>query len=253
MSARPELDAEEGVDRAQQVLDVVLGGPHVVEVVGVVLVVGGADERRPQPRQREDRAPAAGRDDRPGRQRERLVGERDVRAARGADARHLGLVVQLLGAQPIGPHAGGVDHVVGAQLEALAAERVAHADAARAPAVVEQVGDLHAVGAHRAEALGLGQDGEHQAAVVGLAVVEEIARGRRAAGQRGQPLDDLVAADHAMALGLPVAQRRSRRRAGARGPSRRRGSAPPPPCGRAARRRRRARRRAAAGRGAARA
>ena len=107
--------------------------------------------------------------------------------------------------QPIGPHAGGVDHVVRAQLEALAAERVVHADAARAPAVVEQIGDLHAVRAHGAEALGLGQHREHEAAVVGLAVVEQVARCRRAAGQRRQPLDDLVAADHAVALGLPVA------------------------------------------------
>ena len=173
--------------------------------VGVVLVVGGADQRRPQPRQREDRAPAARRDDRPGRERERRVGEGDVAAARRADARHLGLVVQLAGPQPVGPHAGGVDHVVGAHLEALAAERVAHADAARAPALVEQVGDLQAAGAHRAEALGLAQHGQHEPAVVGLAVVEEVARGGRAARQRRQALDDLVAADHAMALGLPVA------------------------------------------------
>ena len=49
-----------------------------------------------------------------------------------------------LGPQPVGPHAGGVDDVVGAQLEALAAERVAHADAARAAALLEQLGDLAA-------------------------------------------------------------------------------------------------------------
>jgi hypothetical protein len=62
---------------------------------------------------------------------------------------------QLLGAQPIGPHAGGVDHVVGAQLEALAAHRIAHAGRRGCAPDVEQVGDLHPVGAHRAEALGL--------------------------------------------------------------------------------------------------
>ena len=205
MSARPSCGAEVGVDRLQQVVDVVGGGPDVIEVVGVVLVVGRADEGRAQPRQREDRAPAACGHDRPGPERQRLVREGDVRAPRGADARHLGLVVQLLGAQPIGPHARGVDHVVGAQLEALAAQGVAHADAARAPAVVQEVGDLHAVGAHRAEALGLGQHREHEAAVVGLAVVEQVARGRPAGGQRRQALDDLVAADHPVAVGLPVA------------------------------------------------
>ena len=56
-------------------------GLDVVEVVAVVVVVGRADQRRAEPRQREDRAPAAGGDDRPVVQRQRLVGERDVRAA----------------------------------------------------------------------------------------------------------------------------------------------------------------------------
>ena len=90
----------------------------------------------------------------------------------------------------------------------LAALRVAHADAARAAAVLEQLGDLEPVGAHRAEALGLGEHGQHEAAVVGLAVVEQVAGRRRAAGQRGQQLDDLVAGDHAVALGLQSLDRR---------------------------------------------
>src|SRR5690242_13742456 len=83
--------------------------------------------------------PPAGRYDRAGRERQGLARERDVRAARGADPRHLGLVVELLGAQPVRPHAGGVDDVLRAHLEALAGVPVADADAARAPAVVEQV------------------------------------------------------------------------------------------------------------------
>ena len=177
----------------------------MVEVLGVVLVVGRADERRPQPRQREDRAPAAGRDDRPGRERERLVGERDVRPREG---RMRGTSASSCSSS--GRSRSAHTPVALTTLSARSSKR-SPLSASRTqtprvrPPLVEQVGDLQAVGAHRAEALGLGQDGQHEAAVVGLAVVEEVARGRRAAGQRRQPLDDLVAADDAMALGLPVA------------------------------------------------
>ena len=97
----------------------------------------------------------------------------------------------------------------------LAARGVAHADAAGAPALLDQLGDLAAVGADRAEALGLAQHGQHQPGVVGLAVVEEVARRRLARGERRQQLDDLVAGDDAVAVGAP----RRRRLAG---PSRRR-------------------------------
>jgi hypothetical protein len=151
---------------------------HVVEVMLGVLLVGGADQRRAQPRQREDRPAAAGGHDRAGVERQGLSREDDMGAARGADARDLGLVVKLLGSQAIGPDAGRVHDVARPHREALAGERVADLDAARAPAVVDQVGDLQAVRAHRAEALGLGQHGEHETAVVGLAVVEEVAGGR---------------------------------------------------------------------------
>ena len=67
-----------------------------------------------------------------------------------------------------------------------------------------QAGHLQPVGAHRTEALGLGQDGEHEAAVVGLAVVEQVAAGGLPGGQRGQQLDDLVAGDRAVAVGAPL-------------------------------------------------
>ena len=127
-----------------------------------------------------------------------------MRAAAGADDRHLGLVVQLVGAQAVGPHAGGVDDAVGADLERLAAGGVADAHPARAPGVLQQVDDLQAVGAHRPEALGLAEHREHEPRVVGLAVVEQVAGGRIAGGERGQLLADLVAADDAMAVGAPV-------------------------------------------------
>ena len=96
--AAPERRAEELVDRREQVVDVVVGGLHVIEVA-LVVVVGRADERAPEPRQREDRAPAAGRHDRAGAQRQVLVGEDQVGAAARADLRQLGLVVQLVRAQ----------------------------------------------------------------------------------------------------------------------------------------------------------
>ena len=78
----------------EQVVDVLAGGLDVLERA-LVVVVGGADQRVPEPRQREDRAPAAGRDDRPADERQVLVAQRDVRAAARPDARQLGLVVQL--------------------------------------------------------------------------------------------------------------------------------------------------------------
>jgi hypothetical protein len=127
-----------------------------------------------------------------------------VRAAAGADDRHLGLVVQLLRAQAVGPHACGVDDAVGPDLERLAASRLAHAHAAGAPGLLQQVDDLEPVGADGPEALGLPQHGEHQAGVVGLAVVEEVAGGRLARGQRGELLADLVAPDDPVPIWAPL-------------------------------------------------
>ena len=64
-----------------------------------------------RPRARSRRRPAAG-----------PRGERVMCVPRlGPDARQLGLVVELLRAQLIGPHAGRVDHVGGAHVERLAA------------------------------------------------------------------------------------------------------------------------------------
>ena len=103
------------------------------------LVVGvrRADQRLPEPRQHEDRPARARR----GRSRPRVIGsfvrvDDDVRAAAGPDDRHLGLVVQLGRAQPVGPHAGGVDDVRRADLELVPALRVAHARTDGAPAVL---------------------------------------------------------------------------------------------------------------------
>ncbi len=68
---------------------------------------------------------------------------------------------------------------VAAQLELAAADRVAHEHPGRAAGALHEAGHLAAVRHHRAEALRLAEDGEHEPGVVGLAVVEEVARGRR--------------------------------------------------------------------------
>ncbi len=136
-----------------------------------------------------------------------------VRPARRADDRHLGLVVQLGGPQPVGPDAGRVDDVGGADLELVAALDVAQARADRAPAVLEQLDRLEPVRDDRAEALGLGQHGQHEPGVVGLAVVEEVAAGRRAVGERGQQLGSPPAPEITRwRAGLQSGSSRTRRR-----------------------------------------
>ena len=203
-SAGAEVGAEEVVDGAEQVLDVVAGRRRVVDVA-VVVVVGGADQRLAVPGQDEDRAVGARGDDaRRPRQRELLRREGHVRAAAGRDPRHLGLVVDLLGPDPVGPHAGGVDHVVGLDLELLARLGVAAADPGRDPALVAQTRDLGAVEAHGAEALGLAEDRQHQPDVVGLAVVEEVGLARLERLERRDQLERLVRGDRPVAVGRPV-------------------------------------------------
>ena len=83
------------------------------------------------------------------------------------------------GPDPVGPHAGRVDHVVGADRELLAGLGVAHLYARlREPSSLQQLDHLEPVGADRAEPLGLAEHGQHEPRVVGLAVVEQVAAGR---------------------------------------------------------------------------
>ena len=63
---------------------------------------------------------------------------------------------------------------------------------------------LEAVRADRAEPLGLREHRQHEARVVGLAVVEQVSTGRLTRRERRQQRDDLLAGDHAMTLGAPV-------------------------------------------------
>ena len=173
--------------------------------VALVVVVGRSQQRAPEPGQGEDRAPAAGRHDRAAAvQRQVGVVQGDVRPAAGPDARHLGLVVQLAGAQAVGPDARRVDDVRGVHDELVAAERVADLHARRPAGVVAyELADVQPVGADRAEALGLAEDGQHEPHVVGLAVVEQVAGRGLAGGQRRDELEHLLAGDHAVALRAP--------------------------------------------------
>jgi hypothetical protein len=201
---RAEGRPEVVVDRGEEVVDVVAGRADVVDVA-LVVVVGRAHEDAAQPGQHEDRAPAARGDDGAGLvDRQGLGREGDVGPAAGADRRHLGLVVQLLGADPVGPHPGGVDHVAGPHGELLPGGAVAHKHAGGPAPLLHQAGDLEPVRAHRAEALGLSQHGHDQARVVGLAVVEQVPGGRLPGCQRRDQAHDLLTADRAVAVRAPV-------------------------------------------------
>ena len=212
-------------------------------MVGGALVVGvgGADQRLPEPRQHEDRAAAARGHDRAGAHRQRRALDQQVRPARGADHRHLGLVVQLGGPQPVGPDAGRVDDVGGADLELLAALGVAQARADRAAAVLEQLDGLEPVREDRPEALGLGQHGQHEPDVVGLAVVEQVAARRLRCASAGSSSLTSARRSPGGAPGSSRAPRARRRRAASaaagRRPSRRRRSGRGRRAGPAARRR----------------
>ena len=197
-SPAPTSCREERVQRVEQVLHVLVGRLHALDVA-LVVVVGRADERLAEPRQHEDRAPSPGRRDHAGVHAQPLGRQHDVRPAARADHRHLGLVAQLVRAQPVGPHPGRVDDVRGAHRELGAALGVAHQRA-----VVGQRGRLDPVGRHRAEALGLGEHGQDEPHVVGLAVVEQVAARGIARGEGGDQLGHLGAVDHAVARGAPV-------------------------------------------------
>src|SRR3954454_15619918 len=106
--------------------------------------------------------------------RKRLLVERYVGASAGRDAGHIGLVVDLLGADLVGPPTGRVDHGVGGYLERLARVPLEATDAARDAALEPQALDLAAVQGDGSVALRLAQHGEDEAHVVGLAVVEEV-------------------------------------------------------------------------------
>jgi hypothetical protein len=94
--------------------------------------------------------------------------------------------------------------VVGAHLHPLARVGLDEGDADRFALFGEDLGHLGPVQHHRAEALGLAEDGEDEADVVGLAVVEEVGVVGFARSERGHQVQHLVLVDRAVAVGGPV-------------------------------------------------
>jgi hypothetical protein len=127
-----------------------------------------------------------------------------VRAAAGRDLRDLGLVVNLVGPDAVRPDAGRVDHVLTQDLERLAGLGLAARDALRDAVLLDKLRHLDAVQGNGAEPLGLAEDREDQARVVGLAVVEEVGLARVKCGEGGNQLRGLGARDRAVAVGRPA-------------------------------------------------
>ncbi len=170
----------------------------------VEVVVGGADQGAAVPGQGEDVAVLAGGDD-AGRRagREVVAVEQHVGAAAGRDPRHV-LLLDQLRAHPVGPDAGRVDDVLGLDLEALARLGLDRGDAGRAAVARQHLAHLGPVQGHGAEALGLAEDRQHEPHVVGLAVEEEVGVAGVARLQRGNHLQQLLAADRPVAVRRPV-------------------------------------------------
>ncbi len=170
----------------------------------LVVAVRGADQGAPQPRKDEDRPPAAGGNDGPGIHRQPVARERDVGTAARPDSRHVLGLVDLVRADPVGPHAGGVHHVVRAHVDLRATGAVRAAHPRCSSALLDQAGDLEAVREHGPEALGLTEHGQDEPRIVGLAVVEEVGGARHPLSEGGQELHRLVAAHGAVAVRAPV-------------------------------------------------
>ena len=145
-------------------------------------------------------------------------GDGHVGAAARRDPRHLGLVVDLLGADPVGPDAGRVDHVVGLDLERSPVSASTAGDPGGAPVAVEQPGDLGAVDAARRRSArprrGSSAPGGRRRSGSRRTGRPRAARGAASAGISSS---DLLAVDRAVAVGRPVvvAAARARRARGA--------------------------------------
>ena len=183
-----------------------LGGLRVRDVA-VEVVVGRADQRPPVPGEGEDPALGAGGDDAGGARRgraspgSRVMWVPRLGAIRGTSASSWISSGRMRSAQtPVA-------------LMTLSAS-ISNSSPDSASVQSDAVGALRrarrrpvtsaSVQADRAEALGLAEDRQHQADVVGLAVVEEVrARGIQRPEGRDQ-LDRLLPRDRAVAVGGPV-------------------------------------------------
>ena len=218
--------------------------------IAVVVVVGRADQRAAEPRQREDRPAAPGRTIAP------------ARSGRSASAKVM--CVPRLGriwgtsasscsssrAQLVGPHAGRVDDVGGADPSSPRCR--ARGRARRAPGLRSSSSPRpRPVRAHRAEALGLAEHGQDEPrrrrSGSRRRGSRRSARGRASAGSSSTTSSP---GSRGGDPGSRPSGRARGARAAARPPSRRRGSGRRRPGGRDGPPRRPARRSAAAGRGA---
>jgi hypothetical protein len=186
-----EVGVEEvGLERPQQIADLVRGGARVVQRP-LVIDVGGADEHAFRVGNHEDGTPVVGRGQRDGAvEGKPLAGHDDVRAARRttAPARETERL-----AHAIGPDAGGVDHEVRPNAQRPAGLEISHHHAVDAP-VCSRNG-LHHLGARQNRAsVGEPRSGHRQRE---LGVVRHGIRVREAAlhavpAQRGRRGPELL-------------------------------------------------------------
>ena len=95
----------------------------------------------------------------------------------------------------VGPDPGRVDDVVGLDDHSFARCDFGELDLPGLAALLQHPGDVGAVQADRAEALGLAQHGEDEPRVIGLAVIEEVGRFRVARLQGRDQFEQLFPVD----------------------------------------------------------
>ena len=171
---------QHGVGMLEDVVDVG-GGGHGLGDVQVPGGVGGADDPVLGPGDDEqDRLLGAQED--PGLGVDGLLGDHDVNALGGQDLQSAGVGGQVL--DVLGPHSGGVDGALGADLVGLAGGQVGDAGAVDVAALVgDEAGDLGAVGGQCPQADGGAHQVDDQAGVVDAGVEEADGAGQAAGVQ----------------------------------------------------------------------
>ncbi len=175
--AQPRVDAlhvvpgerrgEDRVDVFQEVVDVGAGRGGV-RLVEVPVRVGGADDPVPPPGDDEQHA-LLGAQDEAGGGVDAVLGHHQVDALGGPYVELAALRDQALGV--VRPHAGGVDHLAGADLEFAALFQVVHSGADDPLALAQEAHHACAVGHVRAVGGGGAHDRRDVARVVHLGVV----------------------------------------------------------------------------------
>ena len=182
-----------GVDRGQEVVDVVLGALRIVDAA-VVVGVGGADVGELAVGHDEHRAAVLGdRDDRGDGVAHEVVGDREVHPLGRPHRVGVGALVE--GADPVGPDAGGVDDGVGRDGELVTVGGDGDPVDVAGGALGE-AGHRDPVGHHRAVVQRCGAaDGDNETGVVGGGVEVEVAADQVLGGQRRHVLERLGLGD----------------------------------------------------------